>query len=146
MPAIKNGSLQYPDWFSSSMHEFSLLRETGLGTRLLFLPVIVWVRLIYTIQSRYLRACSPYIAVREYLKARKNDPNYLHTAKMDYLAPKEESQVPVNEADVVRASGQQLINSVNIVLHDIHHLDIKVLCSMDDMFSKIQEIELKMVM
>lgn len=35
----------------------------------------------------------------------------------------------VNEADVVRAAGQQLINPVNIVLQDIHRLDIKVLCN-----------------
>ena len=68
-------------------------------------------------------------AARKYLEARKNDPNYLRTAKTEYLAPKEESQVLVNEADVVRASGQQLINPVNIVLQDIHRLDIKVLCN-----------------
>lgn len=35
----------------------------------------------------------------------------------------------VNEADVVRAAGQQLINPVNIVLQDIHRLGIKVLCN-----------------
>lgn len=66
---------------------------------------------------------------REYLQARQNDPDYLSTAKAEYLAPKENGQVLLNEADVARASGQQLINPVNIVLQDIHRSGIQVLCN-----------------
>lgn len=66
---------------------------------------------------------------RKYLEARKADLSYLHTAKTEYLAPKEEGQVLLNEADVARASGKQLINPVNIVLQEIYRLDTKVFCN-----------------
>lgn len=36
VPIIEKGSLKYPNWFPATVHEFSLLRETGHGMRQFF--------------------------------------------------------------------------------------------------------------
>ena len=36
VPIIEQGRLKYPNWFPSTVHEFSLLRETGHGMRQFF--------------------------------------------------------------------------------------------------------------
>lgn len=75
-----------------------------------------------------LRSVCDLYALRDEPEAKINIPQYLPTAKTEYLAAVKRDQQLVNEADVVRASVQQFINSVNIVFEDLYQGG-KILCN-----------------